>query len=71
LGESEVSSRSRIHADAPPFYPSSSSHVTQQPQPTTCDPDFAPAEAGSAWDEPSKYGVVVFTVYCLAVLLRY
>ena len=58
LGESEVSSRSRIHADAPPFYPSSSSHVTQQPQTTTYDPDFAPAET-SGWDEPSKYNDVM------------
>jgi hypothetical protein len=54
LGESEVSSKSRIHADAPPFYPSSTSHVTQQPQTTTCDPDFASTEASSGWDEPSK-----------------
>ena len=56
LGESEVSSKSRIHADAPPFYPSSSSNVTQQqPQSTTYDPDFAPTETTSGWDEPSRY----------------
>ena len=54
LGESEVSSKSRIHADAPPFYPSSTSHVAQQPQTTTCDPDFASTDASSGWDEPSK-----------------
>lgn len=56
LGESEVSSKSRIHADAPPFIPSSASHVPEQPQTATFDPDFAPAETGAGWDEPSEYG---------------
>lgn len=62
LGESEVSSRSRIHADAPPFYPSSTTHVTQPPPTSSFDSDFAPAEASSGWDEPSKYCVLILTI---------
>ena len=51
LGESEVSSRSQIHADAPPFYPSSS-HA--QPQ-ASFDKDFASSNDNGGWDDPSRF----------------
>ena len=52
LGESEVSSRSQIHADAPPFYPSSSQHQQQ----STFDKDFAPGDDNSGWGEADGGG---------------
>lgn len=50
LGESEVGSRSQIHADAPPFYPSTA-HTQAQ---SSFDKDFAPTDESSGWDDPSK-----------------